>query len=417
MPVLALGVSYRRAPVELLERLAIPAAEEPKAYRRLADLDSVSESMVLSTCNRVEVYAVVDGYHPGFQDLKRFLSEIGELTGDELSEPLYSQYEDQAAEHAFSVAAGLDSMVLGEPQILSQVRAAFRRARDEGAAGPELGGLFERAVRAGRRVRAETGLGARPAELVEAGLSMASEHLGGLGGVPGLVVGAGEMGSLAARALIAAGVGSVTVLGRRPERAQRLAERIGARHGPMEALPEALRTARVVVSSTASTAPVIGAGVVRESVSEPVFLLDLAVPRDVEPEAGRVPGVRLADIDDLGPVLAQRRGSVDDEVAAARAIVEEETARFRQARRARRLTPVIQALRQRGEDVRAEELEKMSARLAALPERDRRAVEALTERIVSRLLHEPTVRLKELAERDDAPARLLAELFGLDPEA
>ncbi|MDQ4006139.1 MAG: glutamyl-tRNA reductase [Actinomycetota bacterium] len=418
MSVLALGLSYRRAPVELLERLAIAPGEEPKAYRRLADVDSVGEAVVLSTCNRVEVYAEVDGYHTGFQDLKRFLSETGELTADELAEPLYSHYEDQAAEHLFSVAAGLDSMVLGEPQILSQVRAAFKRAWEEGSAGPELRGLFERAVRAGRRVRAETGLGARPAALVEAGLSLAAEHLGGLQGRPGLVIGAGEMGNLSLRALQRSGAGPLVELGRRPERAERLARRAGTGHGSIEMLPEAMRTADVVVSSTAATGPVVSRAVVEASArGRRMFLLDLAVPRDVEADAAEVAGVRLADIDDLGPALAAGRGSVDDEVAAARAIVEEETTRFRAARRARRLTPVIQALRRRGEDVRADELDRMASRLARLPERDRRAVEALTERIVSRLLHEPTVRLKELAERDDAPARLLADLFDLHPEA
>jgi glutamyl-tRNA reductase len=417
MPVLALGLSFRRAPVELLERLAISPDEEPKAYRRLADVDSVGEAVVLSTCNRVEVYAEVDGYHTGFQDLKRFLSETGELTSDELAEPLYSHYEDNAAEHLFSVAGGLDSMVLGEPQILSQVRAAFRRAQDEGAAGPELRGLFERAVRAGRRVRAETGLGARPAELVEAGLSLAADHLGGLRGRPGLVIGAGEMGSLSLKALQRNGADPLVVLGRRPERAERLARRVGAAHGAISSLPEALRSAAVVVSSTASTGPVVSREVVEHAVDgRQMFLLDLAVPRDVEAEAASVPGVRLADIDDLGPVLADRRGTVDDEVAAARAIVDEETAAFRSARRARRLTPVITALRRRGDEVRAAELGRMASRLRSLSDKDRRAVEALTERIVARLLHEPTVRLKELAERDDAPARLLTELFDLDPE-
>ena len=417
MPVLALGLSYRRAPVELLERLAISPDEEPKAYRRLADVESVGEAVLLSTCNRVEVYAEVDGYHTGFQDLKRFLSETGELTADELAEPLYSHYEDRAAEHLFSVAAGLDSMVLGEPQILSQVRAAFRRAQEEGAAGSELRALFERAVRAGRRVRGETGLGARPAELVEAGLSLAADHLGGLAGKSGLVIGAGEMGSLSLRALQRNGADPLVVLGRRPERAERLAGRIGAGHGSIATLAEALRTAEVVVSSTAATGPVVSRDVVeRAAAGRRMFLLDLAVPRDVEAETASLPGVGLADIDDIRPVLAARRGSVDDEVDAARAIVDEETARFRSARRARRLTPVIQALRRRGEEVRAAELGRVASRLRGLSDRDRAAVEALTERIVARLLHHPTVRLKELGERDDTPARTLVELFDLDPE-
>src|SRR5918997_4951181 len=180
MPVLALGLSYRMAPVELLERVAISDDGFAKAYRRLSELDSVEESVLLSTCNRVEVYAEVDGYHTGFQDLKRFLSEATDVPVDELAPPLYSHYEDHAAEHLFSVAAGLDSMVLGEPQVLAQVRAAFRRAQEEGALGSELRPLFDRAVRAGRRVRAETSIGASPSAFVDAGLDLAEEHLGEL---------------------------------------------------------------------------------------------------------------------------------------------------------------------------------------------------------------------------------------------
>jgi glutamyl-tRNA reductase len=419
MPVLALGVSHRRAPVDLLERLAIGPEEEPKAYRRLADLGSISEAVVLSTCNRVEVYAEVERYHTGFQDLKRFLSETSDVAVEDLAEPLYSHYEDQAAEHLFAVAAGLDSMVLGEPQILTQVRAAVRRAQEEDAVGSELGSLFQRAVRAGRRVRAETGIGARPGEVVDAGLMVAREHLGDLDGLRALVIGAGEMASLAARALLSAGTSPPMVLGRSPERAERLASRIGGSHGSMSELAEALRRADLVVSSTAASGTIVGADAVREAATgeRRMFFLDLAVPRDVEPAVGALPGVRVADIDALRPVLAGRRAGIEDEVEAARGIVAEEAGRFQQTRRARRLAPVIDALRRRGETVRDEELERIAARLASLPDRDREAVEALTRRIVARLLHEPTVRLKELgAGRDDAHVRVLADLFDLDLE-
>jgi glutamyl-tRNA reductase len=419
MPVLALGVSYRRAPVELLERLAIPGDEEPKAYRRLAGLEAVQESAILSTCNRIEVYAEVATYHQGFQDLKRFLSEATEVEAEEFAEPLYSHYEDHAAEHLFSVAGGLDSMVLGEPQILAQVRGAFRRAQAEGAAGPELLRLFQRAVRAGRRVRAETGIGASPGAFVEAGAMLADRHLGGLSGKMALVVGAGEMGSLAARTLRERGVRELAVLSRRPGRAERLAARWGARHGGLDRLADELAAADVVFSSTQATAVVISSSMVREVFRDrdrPMFILDLAVPRDVDPEAAGISGVDLADIDDLRDVVAEARGDPGRELVAARAIVEEETRRYAVSRRTARLAPVIRALHERGESIRAAELERLGARLASLPERDREAVEALTERIVRRLLHDPVVRLKELAGRggDEPAARALADLFGLD---
>ena len=419
MPVLGLGVSYRAAGVELLERLSFPDDDWAKAYRRLSDLPSVSEAVVLSTCNRVEVYAAVDGFHHGFQDLKRFLSEASDVEVDELSVPLYSHYEDAAAEHLFSVAAGLDSMVIGEPQILAQVRSALRTAEEEDVVGPDLGELFQRAVRAGRRARAETAVGASPAAFVDAGIELAERHLGSISGRRAVVVGAGEMGALAAHALGARGVAHLVVLGRRPERAGRLAERVGGTAGTLADLEAALRDADVVVSSTGAAAPVIGPDLLRGGTPErSVFLVDLAVPRDVDPSVRDIPGVGLADIDDLRPVVGERRGDVDEEIARARAIVDEEARRYALARRTRRLAPLIQALHSHAEDVRADEVRRIEGRLAAMSPRDREAVEALTRRLVARLLHEPTVRLKDLTGRGvgEAQARALAELFGLDLE-
>jgi glutamyl-tRNA reductase len=415
VPVLALGVSYRRAPVELLERLAIGEEDEPKAYRRLAGLPSVRESVVLSTCNRVEVYAEVSEYHHGFQDLKWFLAEATEVDAEEFAEPLYSHYEDDAAEHLFSVAAGLDSMVLGEPQILVQVRAAFRRAEREAATGPELARLFQRAVRAGRRVRAETAVGARPAAFVEAGAVLAERHLGTLTGRAALVVGAGAMAALAVRTLRERGVADLLVLSRRPARAEALARPVGGRAGGLDELGAAVGSVDVVVSSTGATGTVIPSETIRAA-GRSLFILDLAMPRDVDPGAAGVPGVRLADIDDLREVLAETSPALDREVRAARGIVEEEAGRYALVRRTARLGPLIEALHARGEEVRASELRRLAPKLAALPERDREAVEALARRIVRRLLHDPVVRLKDLAGRGagDAQARTLAELFGLD---
>jgi glutamyl-tRNA reductase len=417
MPVLALGVSYRAAPVELLERLTIPEEQEPKAYRRLQGLESIRESVILSTCNRVEVYADVTAYHQGFLDLKRFLTEQSEVPVDQLAEPLYSHYEDDASEHLFAVASGLDSMVLGEPQIMAQVRAAFRRADAEGAAGPALTDLFRRAVRAGRRVRAETAIGASPAAFVDAGAELAAEHLGGLRGRSVLVIGAGDMGALAVRALRDRGVGEVVVLSRRPHRAERLAATIGGRHGSMDEIEAALSGAELVVSSTGSTGSVVHAPMVRRArggQAGRTFVLDLAVPRDVDPEVAVVRGVALADIDDLRDVVARRRGQIAAEVGRATGIVAEETRRYAVARRAARLAPLIEALHARGEAIRAEEVRRIAGRLGT--ERDRRAVDALTRRIVRRLLHEPVTRLKDRAGRGvgEDSARALAELFGLE---
>lgn len=420
MPILALGVSYRRASVEVLERLAFDDDDLTKAYHHLTSMPSVEEAVLLSTCNRVEVYAAVEGYHTGFQDLKRFLAESRGVDPEEFAEPLYSHYEDHTAEHLFSVAAGLDSMVVGEPQILTQVRQAFQRARGEEAAGLQLSALFRYAIRAGRRARAETRIGASPTAFVEAGGVAAARHLGGLAGRSVLLVGAGEMAALALGWLREQGIGQVTVLNRTPEKAERLAARVGGGHGGLDRLPDALAAADLVVSSTTATRPVIGLeDVERASADRRLFLLDLAVPRDVDPSAREVPGVRVADIDDLRDVLAASREGIAAEVEAAGEVIAEETRKFVTQRRAAKLAPLIAALHERGERVRAAELERLASRLSSLSDREREAVDALTTGIVKTLLHDPVVELKERwgAGVGEAHARVLAELFGLEPPA
>jgi glutamyl-tRNA reductase len=420
MAILALGVTHRRAPVGLLERLAFTEDDYAKAYRRAADDPGLDEVVILSTCNRVEAYASVPAYHAGFQALKRMLAESRGVTAAELAEPLYSHYEEEAARHLFDVAAGLDSMVVGEPQILSQVREAHRRADSEGATGPVLTALFHAAARAGRRVRAETPIGAAPDAFVEAGVRLAGEWIGRLEGSTAVVVGAGQMSSLAVKHLRDRDVGTLRVLNRSLERARSLASRVDAEHGDLEALPEALARADLVVSATGSAGTVIGVDQVAEAMrgrERPLFILDLAVPRDVEPSAGEVPGVRLVDLEGLRDALDALPDRAASDVAAARAILADELRRFAVRRRSERLAPVIQALRERGDDVVAAELERFRSDLSALAPDERAAVEALARGIVAKLLHDPIVRLKELSApgTEDAHAKLLLALFGLEP--
>jgi glutamyl-tRNA reductase len=416
MPVLALGVSFRRAPVALLERLTFGDDDYAKAYHHLSGLEPIRESVILSTCNRVEVYAEIPRYHEGFQEMKRFLSESRDVPVEEFVEPLYSHYEDQAAEHLFSVAAGIDSMVIGEPQILSQVRAAVRRAEAEGAAGPVLSALFRRAVRVGRRARLETAIGASPSAFVEAGAGLAASHLGGLEGRSLLVIGAGKMGELAIRSLQRRGIRKVRVLNRSLERAARVASRIGAEFGPLDELGKGLAEADLVVASTGSTGVVVTQEAVKGAIAggkRSLFLLDLGVPRDVDPRTREIPEVGVADIDDLRDALVDERVGVEGEVIKVRALVGDETKKFATAKRAARLAPLIEALRERGEDVRAIELRRMASRLAHLSERDRETVEALTRGIVNKLLHDPVVRVKDLSGLGGDYAKALAELFDL----
>jgi glutamyl-tRNA reductase len=419
MPILAIGISHRRAPVELLERLAFADEELPKAYRRALDEDAIEEAVILSTCNRVEIYGSVPAYHAGFLALKRLLCEPHGVDPADLSEPLYSHFEDDARRHLFAVAAGLDSMVTGEPQILVQVRQAHRRASAEGATGPQITPLFHAAMRAGRRVRAETGLGAAPDAFIRAGTDLADEYLGGLAGKRALVVGAGQMAALAVKQVRQRGVASIRVLNRSAERARLIAQRSDADHGDLSELSGATRQADVVVSATGATGLLIHGSTVREAMagrSSPMFILDMAVPRDVEPSVTGIGGVRLVDIDGLRASVAQGDARLSEEVDRAESIVDQEVRRFAVRKRSERLAPLIKALRERGDAVLASELGRFRSELSELTPDEREAVEALARGIVSKLLHDPIVRLKELSGpgNDATYARVLAELFAVE---
>ena len=416
MAVLALGISFRRAPIDVLERLAFTDGDLAKAYRHASELDGIDEAVVLSTCNRVEVYGSVASYHAGFLALKRLLIETRGVAEEQLADGLYAHWERDAIEHLFSVAGGLDSMVLGETQIQSQVREALRLADGEGAAGAQLKGLFHAATRTGRRIRQETSLGAAPDAFVGRGATLAEEVLGGLAGRSVVVIGAGTMASLAVKHLRQRGVGSMHILNRSVPHARALAERTDAGHSDLDALPTVLREADLVVSATGATGPVVFADVVRASrpASAPLVLLDMAVPRDIEPDAGSLPGVTLIDVDAL-----RDRGSAaeEDAIARAREIVSEEVRRFVVRRRGDELAPLIRALRRRGDAVLQGELERQAGRLHDLTPDERVAVEALARGIVAKLLHDPIVALKERSEpgSERTHAKLLAELLGLDP--
>jgi glutamyl-tRNA reductase len=423
MAILTLGVSFRRAPIELLERLSFADEDLPKAYRHAIDADGVNEAVILSTCNRVEVYADVAGYHPGFLSLKRLLVETRGVDPEDLAEPLYSHWEHDAADHLFSVAAGLDSMVLGETQIHAQVREALRRAEAERATGPALTGLFHAAIRAGRRVRTETALGAAPDAFVAVGTALASDTLGGLDDRRAVVVGAGQMAALTVKHLRREGVGRIRILNRSADHARALAERTDAEHGALEGLADAIADADLLVSATGAVGTVVSAEVVRGAMAgrneRPLALVDLAVPRDVDPACDEVPGTRRFDI----VALRGRLSEVSEETAAgiahAHEIVSEEVRRYVVRRRGDALSPLIKALRRRGEDVVASELGRYATRLEHLTPDERAAVEALARGIAAKLLHDPLVELKERSEpgTEGRHAKALAELLRIDAPA
>lgn len=423
MPILSLGISYRRAPIELLERLSYADDDLAKGYRHALDQEAVEEAVILSTCNRVEIYANVGSYHAGFLSLKRVLTETRDVTADELAEPLYSHWEQDAADHLFAVAAGLDAMVLGETQIHAQVREALRRADAEHAAGPTLRALFHAAGRAGRRARSETSLGAAPDAFVALGADLAIEALGSLRGRAVAIVGAGTMAALTAKHLRGRGVGDVRILNRSREHARRLAGRIGATGAGLDGLPAALCDADLAVSATGAVGTVIERETVAAAIAgratRPLVLLDVAVPRDIDPSVAELDGVRLIDIGTIRDRLATHAGETAGDIARAHEIVKQEVRRWVVRRRSDALAPLIRAIRRRGDEAVRTELERYAGRLASLTPDEREAVEALARGVAAKLLHDPIVQLKERSEpgSNDVHARLLSELLGIDPVA
>jgi glutamyl-tRNA reductase len=414
--VLAVGLSHRTAPVSVLADVALAEDDVAKLLADLLGAPHVAEALVASTCNRVEVYADVDKFHGGVADVSELLARTGGMPLERLSPYLYVHYDDRAVQHLFAVAAGLDSMVVGESQILGQVRSALRAAREADAVGRTLGPLLEQALRTGKRVHAETGIDRAGASVMSAGL----DAVGDLTGRHALVVGAGAMGALAVSLLRRRGVADLVVANRSVERAARLAAAVGARATGLDRLTEEIAVADVVVASTGAAGLVVPAASVAAALAarrRPLALVDVALPRDVDPGVRRIPGVTLVDLETLRETVGAVAAAADVEVA--RRIVTEEVGAFLAWRRAAQVAPTVVALRAKAADVVAAELSRLHARLPSLPEREREEVGATVRRVVDKLLHAPTVRVKELADAPEGPAyeEALRELFGLDPAA
>ena len=414
MSVLVVGLNHRTVPLEILERMTVSDGRLPKALADLRGRDNLGEVVVLSTCMRTEVYATAARFHGAVVDVRNFLSELGFTAPEDFSDHLYSYYEDAASAHLFRVVSGLDSAVVGESEVLGQVRQAWEKAAAEGASGPVLANLFRHAVEVGKRVRSETGIGRGTTSVSQAAVAMASQRLGGLTGRRILVLGAGDMGEGMAVALAATpGLGAVMVANRSWAGAVALANRVGGQPVELGALVGALEDADLLLTSTASPSVLLHADdleqVMGSRPERPLLVVDIAVPRDVDPGVGRLPGVTLLDMDDLRSFaeagLAGRRREID----RVEAIVDEEVERYAAVATARGLAPLVVALRRRGEDLRVAELERFAARLEGLDDRQREAVEALTKALLAKVLHEPTVRLKEAAGSPGADR--LAESF------
>ena len=424
MPVVVVGLNHRTAPVELLERLAIGDEELPKALHQLLTYERVLEGAILSTCNRIEVYAVVSRFHGGAQDLRNFLAEFCHAAPEEFVDHLYTYHDDGALKHLFRVAAGVDSMVVGESEILGQVRRSFQAASVEGAVQRTLGYALRQALRVGKRARSETAIGRNPVSISSAAVELARRTFqpDGLKGKSVAVVGAGKMGRVAMLALRRAGASKVTVVNRSEDRGRIAAEDFGAQSAALEDLPRLLGTVDIVISSTTAPEAVVPEAMVREAPArrddKPLFIVDIAVPRDVDAAVRDLPGVTLKDIDDLREVVETGMGGRLSEIGKVEAIIEEEVRHFVEWDRASEVGPALAALVKRAEETRVEELARVHGRLGELSDEQQRTIEQLTRRIVAKLLHGPLENAKDLAASKEGHRYLsmLRELFELDDD-
>jgi len=416
--LIVVGLNHRTAPVELLERMTVPEEQLAKVLHDLSAREHLLEVVVLSTCNRTEVYARCTHFHPAVGDVSAFLSSYSGAELEEFADLLYTYYDDAAVAHLFSVASGLDSMIVGESEILGQVREAWQAAVREGTA-PQLAALFRHAVESGKRVRTETGIGRHPVSIPSAAVTVAAEHLGSFEGARVLVIGAGHMGSGLASTLRSRGVEEVVIANRTLARAEAAAARVGGRAIPLNEIADTLVGVDVVLSSTASAQVLIERATIEMVMAcrsgRPLLIVDVALPRDVDPGVREVNDVTLLDLDDLKEYAQRSAERRRREIGKVREILAAQIDRYRADRAGRELAPLVTSLHDLGETVRQGELARFRAKLEQLEPDQRTVIEALTQGIVNKLLHEPTVRVKDAAgtPRGDYYADALAALFDL----
>ncbi|MEX1216945.1 MAG: glutamyl-tRNA reductase [Acidimicrobiales bacterium] len=419
MSVVVVGLNHHTVPLALLERVTIDDARLPKALHDVLSHDHVSEAVVLSTCNRTEVYVVAEKFHPAYGDLRSFFSELAFAAPEELVDHLYVHDADAAAGHLFRVASGIDSAVIGEAEILGQVRRSWEIAQAEGAAGSQLNLLFRHALEVGKRARTETGIGRHVASVSTAAVAMAAERLGSLEGRSILVMGAGEMGEGMVRALATNGVSDIRIANRTWENAADLAERVGGTPIRLAELDASLSEVDLLLTGTGANSMIIEYSDIERVMGarndRPILIVDVAVPRDVDPAAADIPGVTILDMDDLRAFaevgMAERRR----EVASVESMCTDELERYLSVISAREVAPLVSRLHEQSEEIRVAELDRLRARLGDLDERQLEALDALTKGIVAKLLHQPTVRLKDAAgsPRGERLAEALRDLFEL----
>jgi len=415
--VVVVGLNQRTVPLDLLERMTVSDSRLPKALGDLLGRDNITEAVVLSTCMRTEVYAVAEKYHGAVQDVRNFLAELSFRAPEDFSDHLYVFHDDAAAAHLFRVACGLDSAVLGEGEVLGQVKTAWQHAMDEGAAGQVLSGVFRHAIEVGKRARAETGIARGTTSMSQAAVEMAGRNLGSLDDRRILVLGAGDMGEGMVAALADSGAGEILVANRSATKAAALARRVGGRSVALGALVGALVEVDVLLTSTGSPDVLVEAddvvAVMQARDGRPLLIVDIAVPRDVDSSVADLDGVTLLDIDDLAAFATAGVEGRRQEVTKVEELIDREVERHLAATTARQAAPLVAALYDRAETIRRAELERMAARLST---EQAAAVDAVTRAVINKLLHEPTVRLKDAAgsPRGERLADALRDLFDLE---
>jgi glutamyl-tRNA reductase len=423
VPLVCLGLSHHTAPVEVRERHAFAPAKMVEALVALRDYEAVREALMLQTCGRLELYAELEDYEGGVGQLKAFLGNFRHGDVDDMDSYMYTLLGTQAVEHLFRVSTGLDSMLIGEAEILGQVKDAYVQAQRARSVGKTLNTLLRAALEAGKSARTHTAIAEDTTSVAGAAVECAKQHVDGLSGKSVLVIGAGRMGAVAARRFKAEGARDIVVLNRSHKRAQEVADELGemARAAEMPGLVDALASADVVVTSTGASHFILTPGNVAEAMlarpARPLYIVDIAVPRDVDPEVARIPGVGLTDIDALKGVVDTTLEKRREAIPLVEEIIAEHVERFGRWYHSRIAVPVIASLTQKAEAIREAELERLFARCPELSERERMLVTGMSLTIVSKLLHSAIVRIRDKAVANRAEAlthaTILEELFEL----
>ncbi len=423
MSIILAGVSHHNTPLSVRERLYFPESNMDEWLDRLAGYHGLEERLILSTCNRVEVYSAAEDYEQGLDAIHRFFLESRDIGVEELNAHLYVHREAEATRHLFTVAASLDSMVVGEPQILGQVKEAYRVAQASGHAGKALTNLFSRAFRVAKKIREQTPIGESPVSVSSVAVDLAKRIFGSLESKNVLLLGAGEMGEAAARHLKASGADTLRVANRTFARAQELASRLGGSAVGFDNLEGALIEADVVIASTAAKEfvldkPTVAAALERRR-DAPVFLIDIAVPRNVAPDVNDLEDAYLYDVDDLQSVAADNLRDREEVARDARAILDSEVETYLARQKAEELRHTFAAIRFFAESMRQSEIEKTIPRLPELGEDGRDALDAMTKALVNKLLHHPFAVLRQMAEEDveGISVESVQKLFGVEPES